>query len=109
MRRLLILFVLSIFAGVAQAEPLRVYIRGGKKTGVPNAHEDERFVNDWKVLLAERGMKADGARDWPTAEQFKNTDVIIVQAESGGDATREQKARMAEFTKRGGGLVVINS
>jgi len=109
MKRLFILLVLCCLAASGQAEPLRVFIRGGKKTHGPNAHEHERFLNDWKVLLAERGMKADGALDWPTAEQMKNTDVIIVHAQSGGDATAEQKANLAEFTKRGGGLVVIHA
>ena len=36
------------------------FIRGGVKTHGPNAHEHERFLNDWKVLLNERGMKVDG-------------------------------------------------
>ena len=89
--------------------PLRVFIRGGVKTHGPNAHEHERFLNDWKVLLAERGMKTDGALDWPTAEQFKNTDVIICYAEEAGNANPEQRANLEEFTKRGGGIVVIHS
>src|SRR3954463_3745106 len=104
MKRLLLLLVLSALATTAQAEPLRVFIRAGKKTHGPNAHEHERFLVDWKKLLVERGVKADGALDWPTTEQFKNTDVIIVHAQSGGDATEAQKAELAEFTKRGGGL-----
>ena len=96
---------LSAFA----AEPLRVFIRGGKKSHGPNAHEHEKFLNDWKVLLAERGMKTDGAMDWPTAEQIKQTDVLVMYAQDGGNATEEQKANLAEFTKRGGGLVVIHT
>ncbi len=109
MKRLLTFLLLCVLAVTGRAEPLRVFIRGGKKTHGPNAHEHERFLNDWKKLLAERGMKTDGALDWPTTEQFKNTDVVIVHAQSGGDATAEQKANLAEFTKRGGGLVVIHA
>src|ERR1043165_6166420 len=60
----------------AQAEPLRVFIRGGVKTHGPNAHEHARFLNDWKVLLAERGIKTDGAKDWPNAMQLSKTDVL---------------------------------
>ncbi len=102
---LFLCFSLSAFS----AEPLRVFIRGGKKSHGPNAHEHEKFLNDWKVLLAQRGMKTDGAMDWPTAEQLKQTDVLVMYAQDGGNATEEQKANVAEFTKRGGGLVVIHT
>ncbi|MBK1882241.1 ThuA domain-containing protein [Luteolibacter pohnpeiensis] len=91
------------------AEPLRVFIRGGEKTHGPNAHEHERFLNDWKKLLAERGMKTDGAKDWPTAEQLAATDVLVMYAQDGANATQEQKDHLATFTKRGGGLVVIHT
>jgi putative membrane-bound dehydrogenase-like protein len=91
------------------AEPLRVFIRGGVKTHGPNAHEHERFLNDWKVLLTQRGIKTDGAKDWPTAAQIKDVDVIVAYAEEAGDATSEQQKLIEEFTKRGGGLVVIHS
>src|ERR1051325_5441310 len=94
MKRLLMIFALFLFVVTVHADPLRVFIRAGKKTHGPNQHEHEKFLADWKVLLAERGMKTDGALDWPTAEQMKNTDVIIVHAQSGGDATDEQKANV---------------
>ncbi len=109
MKRIFLFLSLCIFLAASHADPLRVFIRAGKKTHGPGAHEHEQFLRDWKVLLAERGMKADGAMDWPTAEQMKQTDVIVVHAQSGGDATEEQKANLAEFTKRGGGLVVIHA
>src|SRR5688500_16744088 len=88
-RLLRLLLILSVFAAGAHADPLRVFIRAGKKTHGPNAHEHERFLVDWKKLLTDRGLKADGALDWPTAGQFKNLDVIIVHAQSGGNATAE--------------------
>ena len=110
MKRCLQLILFICFSlSAAAAEPLRVFIRGGKKSHGPNAHEHEKFLNDWKVLLAERGMKTDGAMDWPTAEQLKQTDVLVMYAQEGGNATEEQKANVAEFTKRGGGLVVIHT
>jgi len=109
MNRLCFSFLTLLCVATAHAEPLRVFIRGGKKTHPPGAHEHEQFLRDWKTLLTERGMRADGAMDWPSAEQMKNTDVIVVHAQSGGDATEEQKANLAEFTKRGGGLVVIHA
>ncbi len=107
--RLLVAASLLFAVGAQAAEPLRVFIRGGKKTHGPNAHEHERFMNDWKALLNERGAKADGALDWPTAEQFQSTDVVVAYAEEAGDATPEQQKLIEEFTKRGGGIVVIHS
>ncbi len=91
------------------AAPLNVFIRGGIKTHGPNAHEHERFLNDWKKLLAGRGIEIDGAKDWPSAEQFAKAGVLVMYAQDGGNATPEQKANLAEFTKRGGGIVVIHT
>jgi type 1 glutamine amidotransferase len=104
----LLLFAAATLVSHA-AQPLRVFIRGGAKTHGPNAHEHERFLNDWKVLLNERGIKTDGAKAWPDAEQLSNTDVLVMYAQDGGNAAPEQKENLAKFTKRGGGIVVIHT
>ncbi len=109
MKRLLNLLVFGALALTASAAPLRVFIRGGMKSHGPNAHEHERFLNDWKAALTQRGMKTDGAMDWPTAAQFAQTDVLVMYAQEGGNATDEQKKNVSDFTKRGGGLVVIHT
>ncbi|GAA5481175.1 ThuA domain-containing protein [Haloferula sargassicola] len=104
--KLLLFLALAL---VVHAEPLRVFIRGGEKTHGPGAHEHERFLNDWKVLLAERGAVTDGAKAWPTAEQFAKTDVLVMYAQDGANASDEEKANVAAFTARGGGIVVIHT
>lgn len=111
MRSLLFASLLLLVPAIAVAAPppLRVFIRGGVKTHGPNAHEHERFLNDWRKLLGERGIEADGAKDWPTAEQFARTDVLVMYAQDGANATDEQKRNVAEFTGRGGGIVVIHT
>lgn len=110
MKRLLsLLGVVFAFVFAAQAEPLHVFIRGGAKTHGPNAHEHERFLNDWKTLLGERGMEVDGAMDFPTAEQLAKTDVMVMYAEAAGNITPEQRPVLEEFIKRGGGLVIIHT
>lgn len=109
MKRFLVLFTGLLLTAITQAAPLRVFIRGGAKTHGPNAHEHEKFLNEWKPLLTARGMVTDGAKDWPTAEQLRKTDVLVMYAQDGGNATPEQKANLAEFTKRGGGIVVIHT
>ncbi len=54
-------------------------------------------------------MVADGAMDWPTADQFAKTDVLVLYAQEGGNANEVQKADLDAFVKRGGGLVVIHT
>ena len=110
MKRFLVIALLSALAHASQAAaPLRVFIRGGVKTHGPNAHEHERYLNDWTKLLTDRGMKTDGAKDWPNALQLAKTDVLVMYAQDGGNATPEQKENLAKFTKRGGGIVVIHT
>ena len=109
MKRLLTLLTLLAISVAAQADPLRVFIRAGKNNRGQEVHAHPRFLDEWKPLLAGRGMKVDGALDWPTAEQLKETDVIVAYAQEGGDATPEQEALINEFVKRGGGLVVIHT
>ena len=102
----LILFILS---PAAYSDPLRVFIRGGKKTHGPNQHEHERFLADWKALLAERGVKTDGAMDFPTADQLAQTDVLIMHSQASGNITPEQRPALDAFLKRGGGIVAIHA
>jgi type 1 glutamine amidotransferase len=102
------LILLALALG-ASAAPLRVFIRAGIKTHGPNAHEHERFLNDWKPLLSQRGITTEGAKDWPSAQQLQATDVLVMYAQDGGNATAEQKENLAEFTRRGGGIVVIHT
>ncbi|GAA5126916.1 ThuA domain-containing protein [Luteolibacter yonseiensis] len=109
MKRLVLFALFAAIPLAAHAAPLRVFIRGGVKTHGPNAHEHERFLNEWTKLLTERGMKADGAKDWPNAMQLSKTDVLVMYAQDGANATPEQKENLAKFTKRGGGIVVIHT
>jgi putative membrane-bound dehydrogenase-like protein len=109
MKRLCFCFLLFLCLVTAHADPLRVFIRGGKKTHPPGAHEHEQFLNDWKVLLAERGMKVDGAMDFPSADQLAQTDVLIMHAQAAGNIAPEQRPVLEAFLKRGGGMVVIHA
>jgi hypothetical protein len=111
MKRYFLLFASLFFfqdLGLS-AEPLRVFIRGGQANRGEKVHAHPRFLAEWKTLLAGRGMKVDGATDWPTAQQILNADVIVAYAQEGGDATPEQEKLLEDFVKRGGGLVVIHT
>jgi putative membrane-bound dehydrogenase-like protein len=92
------------------AEPLRIFIRGGKKSHAPGAHEHEQFVKDWVPLLNERGAKASGSLEFPTKEQLEQTDVLILHAQEAGNIKiGEERKNLTEFLKRGGGLVVLHA
>src|SRR5712692_8682130 len=85
------------------AEPLRVFIRGGVKTHGPNQHDHPRFLREWTELLRDRGVKADGAMNFPTAQQLENTDVVVIYAADGMKIVGEQRDNFEKFLKRGGG------
>ncbi|MGI8602288.1 MAG: PVC-type heme-binding CxxCH protein [Verrucomicrobiales bacterium] len=91
------------------AEPLRVFIRGGKKSHGPGAHEHEQFLKDWTALLNQRGAKCEGAMDFPTAEQLDRTDVLVLYAQEGGTVVLKQRSDLDKFLARGGGVAVIHT
>ena len=109
-RLLLTLFCLQVFCLLSPAaEPLRVFIRSGPKSHGPGAHDHPSFLKDWVPLLNERGAKATGGDDFPTKEQLAQTDVLVIHRDGGGDFKPEEQAAVTEFTKRGGGIVVIHA
>src|SRR5947207_12441264 len=112
MKKAFLLTVLAAFIVASSgraAEPLRVFIRGGKKTHGPGAHEHEQFLRDWTKLLTERGMKVKGGMNFPTAEELAAMDVLLMYAQDGGTVPTERREGLNEFLKRGGGIVVIHT
>ncbi|MDP1592154.1 MAG: ThuA domain-containing protein, partial [Prosthecobacter sp.] len=92
------------------AEPLRVFIRAGKKSHGPGAHDFPQFLKEWVPMLNERGAKADGGMEFPTKEQLDKTDVLILHAQEAGNIKiGDERKNLMEFLARGGGLVVIHA
>jgi len=92
------------------AEPLRVFIRAGKKSHGPGAHDFPQFLKEWVPLLNERGAKADGGMEFPTKEQLDNTDVLILHAQEAGNIKiGDERKNLIEFIARGGGVVTIHA
>jgi type 1 glutamine amidotransferase len=104
-------FYYLVFTALALqgAEPLRVFIRAGPKSHAPNTHDHPRFLAEWVPLLKERGMQAEGAMTFPTAEQFEKTDVLMVHADDGMKTDAAQRENFEKFLKRGGGFIVIHA
>ena len=90
------------------AQQLRVFIRAGKKTHGPGAHDHPRFLTDWTKLLNARGAKATGALSFPSAEALAKTDVLVMYAANAGDITGKHRTDFIAYLKRGGGIVVIH-
>lgn len=104
------LTVLTLCAAqmLSAAEPLRVFIRAGVKTHGPNQHDHPRFLAEYTKVLADRGMKVDGALKFPTGEQLEKTDVVVVCAADGMKITGPDRVNFEKFLQRGGGVVVIH-
>src|SRR4051812_6048848 len=106
---LLVCLIAGYVSLLGAAQPLRVFIRGGKKSHGPGAHEHERFLKEWTELLAQRGMKVDGAMNFPTPEQLAATDVLLMYAQDGGTVPPDRRDALDQYLKRGGGIVVIHT
>ena len=100
--------VACVLPGWTQSAPLRVFLRGGPKTHGPGEHDHPRFVAEWVPLLSERGVKAEGALTFPTAEQLERTDVLVLYAAEGGSIHGDDRTNLERFLARGGGIVVLH-
>jgi len=85
--------------------PMHVYIRGGLKSHGEGQHDYPQLVADWSKLLTERGAIVDGGLHFPTAEELRNVDVMIMYKGDAGWMTASEKAVLEDYLKRGGGLV----
>ena len=90
------------------AEPVHVFLRCGPKTHGPGEHDGPLFLTNWSRLLTDRGAKVDGAVGFPDAAQLDATDVMVMYCAEGGAIHGEERERLEQFLKRGGGLVVID-
>ena len=87
---------------------MRVFIRAGRKTHGPGQHDHPRFLREWKALLNERGLRADGGTNFPSALQLENTDVLLIYAADGATIQGSDRANLEKFLQRGGGLIVLH-
>ena len=111
-RHLLLLAALltSHVSLLTAAEPLRVFIRAGKKSHGPGAHDFPQFLKDWVPMLNERGAKCEGSLEFPTKEQLDKTDVLILHAQEAGNIKiGDERKNLMEFLARGGGVVTIHA
>jgi uncharacterized protein len=110
-RLLIALLLVACLASSAAEEPLRIFIRAGRKTHGPagnGQHDGPTFLKEWSQLLKDRGAVVNGRIGFPTAEELENTDVIVFYTEEGGTIKPDDRANLDKFLKRGGGIVAIH-
>jgi type 1 glutamine amidotransferase len=105
----LIAFFCCVLSSLQAAEPLRVFIRAGNKTHGPGAHDFPQFLEQWRVLLEQRGAVCDGGLEFPSQDQLDRTDVLVLHAEEAGNIEGEERKNLEAYLKRGGGLVVVHA
>ena len=87
---------------------MHVYIRGGLKSHNAGEHDYPQFMADYSKILTEHGAVVDGGFHFPTADELKGVDVIVMYKGDTGYMTPTQKADLEAFVKRGGGIVALH-
>jgi type 1 glutamine amidotransferase len=88
--------------------PMHVYIRSGLKSHGPGLHDYPQFLADWSKLLTDHGAIVDGSFHFPSADELKNIDVMLMFKGDAGYMTASEKQVLEDYMKRGGGLISIH-
>ncbi|HEY4076556.1 MAG TPA: ThuA domain-containing protein [Rhizomicrobium sp.] len=87
---------------------MHIFLFGGLKSHGPGAHDYPYWLDTWSKLLTAHGAVVDGAFSFPSQEQLDKSDVVIIYKGDAGYMTPEQRARLQNYVKRGGGLVTFH-
>ncbi len=99
----------AVLPVLAQKEkPLRVLIRADDKLHSNGEPDRSKFLQDWTMLLNERGAVATGVSRFPSREQLDKSDVIIINAQEGNNLAPEDRKNLERFIRRGGGIVALH-
>ena len=87
---------------------MHIFLFAGLKSHGPGAHDYPYWLDTWSKLLTAHGAVVDGGLSFPSEEQLRNSDVVIIYKGDAGYMTPEQRARLQAYVKRGGGLVTFH-
>ncbi|HEY0265176.1 MAG TPA: ThuA domain-containing protein [Rhizomicrobium sp.] len=87
---------------------MHIFLFGGLKSHGPGAHDYPYWLDTWSKMLTAHGAVVDGAFSFPSQEQLDHSDVVIIYKGDAGYMTPEQRARLQNYVKRGGGLVTFH-
>ncbi len=87
--------------------PLRILLVAGPKDHGPGEHDYPAWQKQWKRLLsAGRATHVETAWEWPTPEQWKTTDMVVLFQY--GDFNNKRAKDLDAFLERGGGVVLVH-
>jgi putative heme-binding domain-containing protein len=87
--------------------PVHVVLVAGKKDHGPGEHDYPAWQKVWQRLLGmAEATKVSTAWEWPSAEDFRTADVLVIYQHGKWDAGRARD--VDAFLARGGGLVYIH-
>ena len=87
---------------------MHVYIRGGLKSHGDGEHDYPQFMADFSKTLTAHGAVVDGSFHFPTPDELKGVDVIVMYKGDTGYMTPVEKANLEAFVRRGGGIVTLH-
>ncbi|HVV00134.1 MAG TPA: ThuA domain-containing protein, partial [Verrucomicrobiae bacterium] len=94
--------------GGSGAKPLRIILCDGPKDHGVNEHDYPLWKKRWSKLFAlAENVSVEQAGGWPSAEQFKTADVIVIYSDNSGWSAERGKM-LDQFLDRGGGLVCLH-
>ena len=90
-----------------KTRPIHILMVAGAKDHGIGEHDYPAFQNAWSELLsAANDTQVSTASEWPSAEQFKQADVVVFFQH--GDWNDRRATDIDAYLKRGGGLVYIH-
>lgn len=102
--------VAAALAGVLKSSApknLRLLMIAGRKDHGAGEHDYPAWLRVWSQLLsAAEGVTIDTAMTWPTTEQLRNADTIVIYQK--GDWSEARAAAIDAHLAKGGGLVLIH-
>ena len=87
---------------------MHIYIWAGLKSHSTGQHDYPQFLADWSKILTDHGAVVDGALHAPSTADLEHTDVVIIYKGDAGYLSHEEKLRLEDYVKRGGGLVSLH-
>jgi putative heme-binding domain-containing protein len=92
----------------AKLKPLRILLAAGPKDHGPGEHDYPLWQRRWRLLLGlAEAVSVDEAFGWPSTEQLKWADVVVMYSHNPGWTAAKAK-ELDAFLERGGGLVFIH-
>lgn len=93
----------------SENKPITITLVAGKQDHGPGEHDYPAWRQNWKKLLKKADkLTVDTASDWPSAEQWKRSDVIVLYLWN-HDWSSDRYRNLDAYLARGGGVVAIHS